>query len=60
LVYEANQYNNTSTVFRGQSEGRATLKKDEELPAGTYFYILKYTDDSGVTSEKSSYLYISR
>ncbi|NMH28839.1 gliding motility-associated C-terminal domain-containing protein [Flavobacterium silvaticum] len=60
LVYEARQYNNTSVVFRGQSEGRATLKKDEELPAGTYFYILKYTDVEGKVTEKSSYLYISR
>lgn len=60
LVYDAKNYNNTSVVFRGQSEGRATLKKNEELPAGTYFYILKYTENSGAVHEKSSYLYISR
>lgn len=60
LVYEARNYNNTTVVFKGQSEGRATLKANEELPAGTYFYILKYKDLEGKPYEKSSYLYISR
>lgn len=60
LVYEARQYDNSSVVFRGQSEGRATVAKEKELPAGTYFYILKYRDTEGQNYEKSGYLYISR
>ena len=59
-VYDARNYDNTTVAFRGVSEGRSTLKKNEELPSGTYFYILKYTDESGTNSEKSGYLYISR
>jgi gliding motility-associated-like protein/uncharacterized repeat protein (TIGR01451 family) len=60
LVYDAKNYNNTTVVFRGQSEGRSTLKKAEELPSGTYFYVLKFTDTDGNTTQKANYLYISR
>ncbi|RYF67489.1 MAG: T9SS type B sorting domain-containing protein, partial [Cytophagaceae bacterium] len=59
-VYEAKNYNNDSVAFRGVSEGRSTLKKNEDLPSGTYFYILQFTEESGATSERSGYLYISR
>lgn len=60
LVYEARNYDNTNVVFRGQSEGRATMQKGEDLPAGTYFYVLRYASEDGTYGEKSSYLYISR
>ena len=60
LVYDATGYDNTTKVFRGISEGRVTVKKESELPAGTYFYILKYVDIDGQNREKASYLYLTR
>ncbi|RLJ30632.1 gliding motility-associated-like protein, partial [Flavobacterium lindanitolerans] len=60
LVFDAQGYDNTTKVFRGVSEGRATVKKSEELPDGTYYYVLKYVDAEGRSREKASYLYINR
>lgn len=60
LVFDAKGYDNSSKVFRGMSEGRVTVKQDSELPSGTYFYILKYSDAEGNNKEKASYLYINR
>ena len=59
LVYETEAYDNSSRVFRGISEGRATVRKSEELPTGTYFYVLEYVSD-GKTIKKDGYLYLSR
>jgi len=60
LVYDTNQYDNNTKVFRGISEGRATLSKSSELPAGTYFYIVKYSDRFGEKHEKQGYIYLSK
>lgn len=60
LVFERERYNNDDRAFRGRSEGRVTVKQAEELPTGTYFYILKYKDTGANTYEKSGYLYINR
>ena len=60
LVFKRDQYNNTDRAFRGISEGRITINKSEELPEGTYYYVLKYTDENGDTDEKIGYLYINR
>ena len=60
LVFEREKYNNADRAFRGISEGRVTIKQSEELPEGTYFYIIKYTKTSGITKEKAGYLYINR
>jgi gliding motility-associated-like protein len=60
LVYDAQGYDNNTKVFRGISEGRVTIKQSDELPEGTYFYVLKYTKSSGIVKEKAGYLYISR
>ncbi|PRZ19239.1 gliding motility-associated C-terminal domain-containing protein, partial [Flavobacterium granuli] len=60
LVFERDRYNNDDRAFRGRSEGRVTVKQAEELPTGTYFYILKYKDNEKKTYEKSGYLYINR
>lgn len=61
-VYEAKAYNETDNVFRGISDGRITISQDEQLPTGTYFYILNYTYTDGGNSQvvkKSGYLYIN-
>jgi gliding motility-associated-like protein len=62
LVFEKDNYNNGSNAFRGKSEGRTTINKNEGLPTGTYFYILSYdtTDNLGKTQsvKKDGYLYL--
>lgn len=60
LVFEMDNYNNTTRAFRGISEGRATINKSEELPAGTYFYLIQYTKADGSAHKKDGYLYLSR
>ncbi|WP_062062521.1 gliding motility-associated C-terminal domain-containing protein [Aquimarina longa] len=52
-VYNKKEYDNS---WAGISEGRATIAKDEELPVGTYFYILKINGQK----DRSGYLYINR
>jgi len=58
-VYETEGYDNAANAFRGISEGRATIQKNEELPAGVYFYIIEYSN-SQETRTKNGYLYINR
>jgi len=60
-VFETSGYNETNNVFRGISDGRITINKEEQLPVGTYFYIIKY--DTGGSEpqkvKKAGYLYIN-
>jgi len=60
LVYEARGYGQDGRYFRGISEGRVTISQSSELPVGTYFYVLKYRNGSGINRERSGYLYINR
>jgi gliding motility-associated-like protein len=60
LVYETNNYDNNVNAFKGISEGRTTLNKSDQLPAGTYFYLLEFTDDQGINYKRDGYLYLSR
>ena len=61
-VFETRGYDNSSNVFRGHSEGKNTISRNEALPTGTYFYILRYdfTADGNQHEkiEKSGYLYV--
>ena len=62
-VYETNGYDNVSRVFSGYSDGRSTISRNELLPTGTYFYVLKYEFSyDGVNGksniDKAGYLYI--
>jgi len=60
-VFEINSYNEGSNVFRGISEGRTTIRKGEELPTGTYFYILTFSGDCPLgRCAWNGYLYINR
>ena len=59
-VYDVENYDNTTRVFTGVSEGRTTVKQSSELPTGTYFYILKYKTIEGNFVTKNGYLYLSR
>jgi gliding motility-associated-like protein len=60
VVYETRQYDNTTRVFRGISEGRVTVDESSKLPTGTYFYILEYTDTKANALKKEGYLYLTR
>ena len=60
LVFERDGYNQ-SNAFRGDSEGRVNIQQGNGLPEGTYWYILKYKNQStGDVTEKAGYLYINR
>lgn len=60
LVYEIENYDNDLNAFKGNSEGRTTIKKSDELPSGTYFYLLEFSDDQGKKYNRDGYLYLSR
>ena len=60
LVYETDQYDNNSRVFKGISEGRVTIDRAMELPTGTYYYILNYTTSDGEYLSKKGYVYLSK
>ena len=61
LVYETKNYDNNTKKFEGESQGRATVSKSDQLPTGTYFYIIQWTDTTtGKTVNKDGYLYLTR
>ena len=57
-VYDATSYNENDVMFKGYSDGRSTVKRGEGLPAGTYFYVLKYNKNNTII-ENTGYLYIA-
>ena len=59
LVYETQNYDNNTRRFEGMSEGRTTVNKSSELPTGTYFYIIQWTDGTQKVT-KDGYLYLTR
>ncbi|UTN03422.1 gliding motility-associated C-terminal domain-containing protein [Flavobacterium bizetiae] len=59
LIYEKERYDNVTDPFEGFSDGRATVKRGDKLPTGTYFYTLEYNDDNQNRVEKAGYLYIN-
>ena len=62
-VFETSNYDSNGNVFRGYSDGRSTINPDNQLPNGTYFYIVQYTKTTGGLSntiKKAGYLYLSR
>ena len=54
-IFEMKGYNNT---WRGTSQGTGTIKKEEKLPVGTYYYIFDFGDEK--TEPKSGWLYLTR
>jgi gliding motility-associated-like protein len=60
LVYETKNYDNNTRRFEGISEGRVTVSRSEELPTGTYFYIIEWTTSEGNKVTKDGYLYLTR
>ncbi len=60
LVFVTKAYNSNGNVFDGTSQGRATVNQDNKLPVGTYFYVIDYENDAGITKQLSGYIYINR
>jgi uncharacterized repeat protein (TIGR01451 family)/gliding motility-associated-like protein len=58
-IYETSRYGANDNVFRGISDGRTTVQKGNIVPAGTYFYILRYQTNAETRIEKSGYLYVN-
>ncbi|WP_198553793.1 Ig-like domain-containing protein [Tenacibaculum sp. Bg11-29] len=56
-VFKISGYNNDDKVFKGISNGRANFNVDDELPVGTYFYIL---DLGNGTAIRKGWIYINR
>ncbi|AXB58437.1 T9SS type B sorting domain-containing protein [Flavobacterium fluviale] len=64
LVFETENYNNTTNMFDGTSRGRTTVKQSDGLPTGTYFYIINYKSLDGNNNVQDNkldgYLYLSK
>ncbi|PKV51821.1 putative repeat protein (TIGR01451 family) [Aquimarina sp. MAR_2010_214] len=59
-VYGAKNYGRNDNFFRGFSNGRTTIEETDQLPVGTYYYVLEYVLESGEHKSKAGYLYINR
>ncbi|WP_378183531.1 Calx-beta domain-containing protein [Aquimarina sp. SS2-1] len=60
-VFEEDGYEQPGVeLFKGISNGRVTISKSNELPVGTYYYVLEYINARGVDTYKAGYLYINR
>ncbi len=57
-VFEAQGYDNQNVAFRGYSEGRMTIGKDNKLPSGTYYYTIEFSEN-GIGRSKAGYFYIN-
>lgn len=61
-VYETNNYGQNGNVFDGFSNGRMTIDNSQQLPSGTYYYILNYeygTPADTKRHKQAGYLYLS-
>ena len=58
-VFKSDNYGRDGNFFRGISEGRTTVEASDELPVGTYYYVLEYVVD-GEAKQRAGYLYINK
>ncbi|MBL0686180.1 gliding motility-associated C-terminal domain-containing protein, partial [Aquimarina mytili] len=59
-VYESNNYGRDDNFFRGISTTSSTVERQDQLPVGTYYYVLEYVLESGERKSRAGYLYINR
>ena len=59
-VFEVSGYNNTTKVFKGVSDARATLEASDNLPQGTYYYIIEYHDEANKKQTEVGWLYLKK
>ncbi len=60
-VFETTNYDSTGNVFRGYTDGRVNVKKNERLATGTYYYVFsyEYVNEKGTqVVKKSGYLHL--
>ncbi|MFB9056781.1 gliding motility-associated C-terminal domain-containing protein [Mariniflexile ostreae] len=61
-VFETNEYGVNGNVFEGYSTGRLTMSHSEQLPFGTYYYIIEYQygdETISNTHKQAGFLYLS-
>ena len=59
-VFDTEGYDNVRNVFKGFSNGRVTVEGRENLPQGTYYYIIEYIDENGQKESKVGWLYLKK
>jgi gliding motility-associated-like protein len=59
VVFKTDNYDNNSNNFRGFANTGASLDRGNILPAGVYFYIVKYFEGTETRNE-TGYLYINQ
>uniref|UniRef100_UPI002616639E DUF7507 domain-containing protein n=1 Tax=uncultured Aquimarina sp. TaxID=575652 RepID=UPI002616639E len=59
-VFGTDNYGRNDNFFRGISNGRTTIEVKDELPVGTYYYVLEYVLDNGERKNRAGYLYINK
>ena len=47
-------------IFTGESNARANIGGDRNVPTGTYFYVITFSDENPGKNNYSGYLYINR
>lgn len=60
LVFDRDHYNNNDVVFKGFSDARATVKESNGLPEGTYYYIVRYSNNNTKPKQEAGYLYLTK
>ena len=59
-VFESDNYGRNDNFFRGMASSGITVKENDQLPVGTYFYVLEYVLETGEQKSRAGYLYINR
>ena len=59
-VFEVTGYDNKNQSFKGFTQGEVSVKKSLELPVGTYFYFIEYTDENHQLQRKKGWLYLKK
>ena len=59
-VFDTEGYDNVRNVFKGFSNGRVTVEGSENLPQGTYYYIIEYIDENSQKESKVGWLYLKK
>ena len=59
-VFEVTDYDNKNQSFKGFTQGEVAVKKSLELPVGTYFYFIEYTDENHQLQRKKGWLYLKK
>ena len=59
-AFEVTGYDNKNQSFKGFTQGEVAVKKSLELPVGTYFYFIEYTDENHQLQRKTGWLYLKK